>query len=89
MFRRGAGGRSESAPCPVPTGTGPCFYWDSCRRAAEIEKNGKSVCRPCAARLKGVPYPLRGPSSLVSYERWPRDDGLAEQLDMQEMEEKT
>lgn len=35
----------------------PCFY--QCGDEAAVEKQGKSVCRGCAARLKGSEYPLR------------------------------
>ena len=37
----------------------PCFYFASCGRKAELEKQGKSLCRKCADRLQGLPYPLR------------------------------
>jgi hypothetical protein len=40
----------------------PCFFWHSCRHCAEIEKEGKSVCSACAARLIGRTFPLRAPT---------------------------
>jgi hypothetical protein len=49
-------------------GQAPCFYWKACRRYASVEKQGKSVCRECAERLKGMPYPLRLPSRGSIYQ---------------------
>jgi len=39
----------------------PCFYFYACRRHAALEKNGKSLCRACAAHAHGREYPLRTP----------------------------
>ena len=39
----------------------PCFFSQVCVRRATIEKAGRSVCRECAARLRGAEYPLRDP----------------------------
>lgn len=50
-----------------PGGMPPCFYFKSCRRRAQIEKHGKSLCRQCAERLKGREYPLRKPSYRPLY----------------------
>lgn len=55
-------GVSISAACSPP-----CFYWKSCRRRAELEKGGKSVCRLCAQRMRGFSYPLRLPSREPLY----------------------
>jgi hypothetical protein len=52
-------------PAISPT---PCFYFSSCRRNADLEKNGKSLCRSCAGRLKGREYPLRPPARQPLYE---------------------
>ena len=40
----------------------PCFFWNLCSARATVEKAGRSVCLGCAARLRGVEYPLRRPS---------------------------
>ncbi len=45
---------------------GTCFFAAVCERDAELEKGGRSVCRPCAALLNGQEYPLRDP-------RWRND----------------
>lgn len=45
----------------------PCFYWAHCARRAEIEKLGRSVCRRCAATLRGSEYPLRDPGREPLY----------------------
>ncbi len=69
--------RPFSTDCSPP----PCFYWKSCRRYAGVEQQGKSVCRPCAERLKGIPYPLRLPTRAPLYHSgWE----LARDLDMLE-----
>jgi len=39
----------------------PCFFWARCAQLATLEKAGRSVCRRCAATLRGTEYPLRGP----------------------------
>jgi hypothetical protein len=54
----------------------PCFYFRSCRGYAEIEKNGKSLCRCCAGRLKGSEFPLRAPSREPLYSK-DRDAAVA------------
>jgi hypothetical protein len=45
----------------------PCFFSELCARRAEMEKAGRSVCCSCAARLRGVEYPLRPPTSEPLY----------------------
>ena len=37
----------------------PCFFSRLCGAPAAMEKAGRSVCRACAQRLRGVEYPLR------------------------------
>lgn len=37
----------------------PCFHWRKCGEQASLEKQGKSLCRQCAARYPGTEYPLR------------------------------
>src|SRR3989442_8836206 len=37
----------------------PCFYFASCGRKAEVEKQGKSLCRKGTDRLEWLPDPLR------------------------------
>lgn len=39
----------------------PCFFHRSCGGVAEVEKQGKALCRNCAGSLKGLEYPLRKP----------------------------
>lgn len=46
---------------------------------ADVEKQGKSVCRSCAAGLRGTEYPLREPSREPLY--WHPNE-LVVQLDM-------
>ena len=45
----------------------PCFFSQVCLRRAAIEKAGRSVCRGCAARVRGIEYPLRDPSLQPLY----------------------
>jgi hypothetical protein len=45
----------------------PCFFSQVCLRRAAMEKAGRSVCRGCARRLRGVEYPLRDPSIQPLY----------------------
>ncbi len=45
----------------------PCFFSQVCLRRAAIEKAGRSVCRGCAERMRGVEYPLRDPSLQPLY----------------------
>ncbi len=47
----------------------PCFFWKLCRGRAALEKGGKSVCRRCAATLRGQEYPLRPPTRRPLYLR--------------------
>ena len=54
-----AAGASDTAP--------PCFFWSICAQRAVLEKAGRSVCRRCAARLRGMEYPLRGPCAEPLY----------------------
>ena len=42
-----------------PSSAPPCFYFGACGRRAELEKLGRSVCRRCAAHLRGDEYPLQ------------------------------
>jgi hypothetical protein len=49
------------------TAAPPCFFSRVCLRRAAIEKAGRSVCRGCAARVRGVEYPLRDPSLQPLY----------------------
>jgi hypothetical protein len=61
----------------------PCFFWRQCRRAAALEKQGRAVCRECAATLRGLAYPLREPARAPLY----ADDWeVASALDMLEDE---
>lgn len=40
----------------------PCFFSKVCLQRSAVEKAGRSVCLGCAARLRGMEYPLRAPS---------------------------
>jgi hypothetical protein len=56
--------RAPASPAVPP----PCFFFALCRRAAEVEKCGRSVCRDCAARrLRGREYTLRDPTPEPLY----------------------
>lgn len=57
----------------------PCFFHGECGGMAEVEKQGKAVCRPCAMGIKGTEYPLRAPSREPLY---PVPEELAQQLGM-------
>lgn len=59
----------------------PCFFHKDCTRRAEVDKAGRSVCRSCAATLRGVEYPLRAPSADPPYLT---SRAAAEALDMLE-----
>ncbi len=65
----------ESAP--------PCFFWSVCSQRAALEKAGRSVCRRCAANLRGVEYPVRDPCAEPLYFT---GHTAAEALDMLEAE---
>lgn len=78
--RRGLGGGLESW-FPAP----PCFFHRDCGGIAEIEKQGKAVCRVCAGGLEGIEYPLRVPSREPLY-RKPKE--LVLQLEMKEQRRK-
>jgi hypothetical protein len=45
----------------------PCFFWPACCERAALEKAGRSVCRRCAAILRGAEYPLRDPCAEPQY----------------------
>lgn len=79
---RGRGGWKESYRHPGDRrleGPPPCFYAKACGGTSAVEKEGKSVCRSCAARLQGEEYRLRAPSRALLY---PNALRLAEELDM-------
>jgi hypothetical protein len=50
-----------------PTDAPACFYFRVCRNRARVEKNGKTMCRACAARCAGREFPLRPPSRAPLY----------------------
>ena len=58
---------ADVVPDAYPAIPPPCFYWKVCAKRAVVEKVGRSVCRGCAARLRGVEYPLREPSPTPIY----------------------
>jgi hypothetical protein len=45
----------------------PCFFWRLCSQRADMEKAGRSLCRGCAARIRGAEYPLRNASLQPIY----------------------
>lgn len=45
----------------------PCFFFKQCHTLSEVEKQGKTLCKPCAAKLPGTTYPLRKPSEHPPY----------------------
>ncbi len=49
----------DSPGLTSPNGAVPCFHFARCRRHAELEKQGKSLCRACAPLHRGREYPLR------------------------------
>ena len=57
---------SESAP--------PCFYFGARDRRAALDKAGRSVCRPCSARLTGTEYPLEIIEEVTPAERAARKE---------------
>lgn len=59
-----------------------CFYFRTCGRVAELEKQGRTVCRPCAAKLSGLEYELRPASYPPLY---PSDTQLRAQLEMKDL----
>ncbi len=59
--------KTKDTTFPLRDAAPPCFYFKSCRRTAHVEKVGKSLCRPCAERLKGREYPPRKPSLRPLY----------------------
>lgn len=50
-------------------GAFPCFNFEKCGRLSEVEHRGRSLCRPCAEKLAGTPYPLREASRRPLYTR--------------------
>ena len=70
----------QDAPLPEMAPP-PCFFSKVCSARAVMEKAGRSVCRRCSGRLRGVEYPLRDASFEPLY-RTARD--AAEALDMLE-----
>lgn len=61
------GTRANSAGLISSNGAVPCFHFGCCRRYAELEKQGKSLCRACAPLHRGREYPLRSPTSESLY----------------------
>jgi hypothetical protein len=75
-----------SNPSTPPDGSPPpCFNWRLCRGRAALEKGGKSVCRRCAATLRGQEYPLRPPTRRPLY---PSGRDAAEAMQMIESNHK-
>jgi hypothetical protein len=60
----------------------PCFFWKLCSQRADMEKAGRSLCRGCAALLRGAEYPLRNAALEPLYLT---GRSVAEALDMVEV----
>ncbi|HVB99013.1 MAG TPA: hypothetical protein VNJ12_06730 [Candidatus Dormibacteraeota bacterium] len=58
----------------------PCFFHRRCGNTAETEKQGKTLCRPCASEISADEFPLREPTREPLY--WSAND-LVRQMDMQ------
>jgi hypothetical protein len=58
----------------------PCFFHRHCGQIAEVEKQGKSLCRPCAAAIAADEFPLRPPAREPLY--WSAEE-LVRQLGME------
>ena len=71
--------RADSPALTSPNGAVPCFHFGCCRRYAQLEKQGKSLCRACAPLHRGREYPLRPPTSESLYASGRQ---LARQLEM-------
>ena len=65
----------------LPAFAQPCFFHRDCRSTAQVEKQGKAVCRACAQGLKGAEYSLRAPSREPLYRK---PEELVLQLEMKE-----
>lgn len=63
----------------------PCFFHRDCGGTAEIEKQGKAVCRRCSGGLVGTEYPLREPNREPLYRK---TEELVLQLEMKEQRRK-
>jgi hypothetical protein len=77
--------RFSTASTPPDGSPPPCFFWKLCRGRAALEKGGKSVCRRCAATLRGREYPLRPPTRQPLY---PSGRDAAEAMQMIESNHK-
>lgn len=51
--------RMASAQVQPSSAAPPCFFFGTCGRRADLEKAGRSVCRPCSSRLRGVEFWLK------------------------------
>jgi hypothetical protein len=71
--------RANSAGLISSNGAVPCFHFVRCRRHAQLEKQGKSLCRACAWLHRGREYPLRSPAAESIYASGRQ---LARQLEM-------
>jgi len=71
------------ASAAVDKSAPPCFFWSVCSQRAALERAGRSVCRGCAAKLRGTEYPLRSPCAEPLYFT---GRAAAQALDMLELE---
>jgi len=65
----------------LPAFAQPCFFHRDCGSTAEVEKQGKAVCRACARGLNGAEYSLRAPNREPLYRK---PEELVLQLEMKE-----
>jgi hypothetical protein len=69
-----------ATPNSAPHAAPPCFFHRRCGNLAVTEKQGKTLCRPCADAIAADEFPLRAPSRDPLY--WSADD-LVHQLGME------
>lgn len=70
----------NSTPAAVETSAPPCFFHRRCGNTAVMEKQGKTLCRPCGSRIAADEFPLRAPTREPLY--WSAQD-LVRQLGME------
>lgn len=49
---------SDTSPIVDSGKPNPCYHFKACGRVAEVEKEGKGLCRSCAAFHRGQEFPL-------------------------------
>ncbi|HVB35387.1 MAG TPA: hypothetical protein VNJ52_13585 [Patescibacteria group bacterium] len=74
-----------NAPRPASAVSSPafgavCFFHRHCGNAADVEKQGKMLCRRCATAIPAEEFPLRAPTREPLYRS---ADDLVRQLGME------